>query len=255
MPLTGEYEPGTSAWSRKQVELYEATNGEEGSDLRGMPVIVLTSVGAKTGKLRKTALMRVERGGVYAVVASLGGAPKNPVWYYNLKKNPTSSCRIERPNATTPRARSRVTRRPSGGSARSRPGPTTRITRRRLSARSRCSCSNRWSRGRFLPSPRAAPPRPRSNRGCLVREPRRCERQVVRQQGIVIRRADPVGLPLDRIDERPILQLVRRVENGRRRKRGLLRASPHEEPVVEYLQRQGHSVGDCLEFDPVRRGK
>jgi deazaflavin-dependent oxidoreductase (nitroreductase family) len=88
MPLTGEYEPGTSAWSRKQVELYEATNGEEGSDLRGMPVIVLTSVGAKTGKLRKTALMRVERGGVYAVVASLGGAPKNPVWYYNLKKNP-----------------------------------------------------------------------------------------------------------------------------------------------------------------------
>jgi deazaflavin-dependent oxidoreductase (nitroreductase family) len=88
MPLTGEYEPGTSAWSRKQVELDEATNGEEGSDLRGMPVIVLTSVGAKTGKLRKTALMRVERGGVYAVVASLGGAPKNPVWYYNLKKNP-----------------------------------------------------------------------------------------------------------------------------------------------------------------------
>jgi deazaflavin-dependent oxidoreductase (nitroreductase family) len=88
MPLIGQYEPGTSAWSRAQVELYEATNGEKGGDLRGRPVIVLTSVGAKTGKLRKTALMRVEHESVYAVVASLGGAPKNPVWYYNLKANP-----------------------------------------------------------------------------------------------------------------------------------------------------------------------
>jgi F420H(2)-dependent quinone reductase len=88
MPLTGEYAPSTSAWARKQAELYEATNGEEGGDLRGRPVIVLTSVGAKTGKLRKTALMRVEHEGTYAVVASLGGAPKNPVWYHNLKKNP-----------------------------------------------------------------------------------------------------------------------------------------------------------------------
>ncbi len=88
MPLVGEYEPGTSAWSRKQTELYEATNGEKGADLRGKPVIVLTSVGAKTGKLRKVALMRVERDGVYAVVASLGGAPNNPAWYYNLKKHP-----------------------------------------------------------------------------------------------------------------------------------------------------------------------
>jgi len=87
MPLTGEYEPGTSAWSRAQTELYEATNGEQGGDLRGRPVIVLTSVGARTGKLRKTALMRVEHG-VYAVVASLGGAPKNPAWYSNLKKTP-----------------------------------------------------------------------------------------------------------------------------------------------------------------------
>jgi deazaflavin-dependent oxidoreductase (nitroreductase family) len=88
MPLTGEYEPSTSARSRTQIELYEATNGEEGGDLRGRPVIVLTSVGAKTGKLRKTPLMRVEHEGVYAVVASLGGAPKNPVWYYNLIENP-----------------------------------------------------------------------------------------------------------------------------------------------------------------------
>jgi deazaflavin-dependent oxidoreductase (nitroreductase family) len=88
MPLTGDYEPGTSAWSRKNVEDYEATNGEKGGDLRGRPVIVLTSVGAKTGKLRKTALMRVEHGGTYAVVASLGGAPMNPAWYHNLVKHP-----------------------------------------------------------------------------------------------------------------------------------------------------------------------
>jgi deazaflavin-dependent oxidoreductase (nitroreductase family) len=88
MPLTGEYEPSPSARAHTQVELYEATNGKEGAELRGRPVIVLTSVGAKTGKLRKTPLMRVEHDGVYAVVASLGGAPKHPVWYYNLKKNP-----------------------------------------------------------------------------------------------------------------------------------------------------------------------
>jgi F420H(2)-dependent quinone reductase len=88
VPLTGEYEPSTSAWSRRQAETYEATNGEKAADLRGRPIIVLTSVGAKTGKLRKTALMRVEHDGVYAVVASLGGAPKHPVWYHNLKANP-----------------------------------------------------------------------------------------------------------------------------------------------------------------------
>ncbi|HEX7668147.1 MAG TPA: nitroreductase family deazaflavin-dependent oxidoreductase [Polyangiaceae bacterium] len=88
MPLTGEYEPSKSAWARKQAELFEATNGEQAGDLRGRPIIVLTSVGAKTGKLRKTALMRVEHDGVYAVVASMGGAPKHPVWYYNLKQNP-----------------------------------------------------------------------------------------------------------------------------------------------------------------------
>ena len=76
MPLTGDYEPTTSRRSRKQIEQYEATDGRKGGDLRGKPVIVLTSVGAKTGKLRKTPLMRVEHDGSYAVVASLGGAPK-----------------------------------------------------------------------------------------------------------------------------------------------------------------------------------
>lgn len=88
MPLTGEYEPSPSAWSRDQVEKFEASNGQEANTMRGMPIIVLTSVGAKSGKLRKTPLMRVKHGDEYAVVASLGGAPQNPVWYYNLKKNP-----------------------------------------------------------------------------------------------------------------------------------------------------------------------
>lgn len=88
MPLHGEYAPSTSDWAREQAELYEASGGKEGTDLRGMPVIVLTSVGAKSGLLRKTALMRVEHEGVYAVVASLGGAPKHPVWYFNITKQP-----------------------------------------------------------------------------------------------------------------------------------------------------------------------
>ena len=88
MPLTGEYAPSTAAWARRQAERYESTGGAEAADLRGRPIIVLTSVGAKTGKLRKTALMRVEHDGLYAVVASMGGAPRHPVWYYNLKQNP-----------------------------------------------------------------------------------------------------------------------------------------------------------------------
>lgn len=88
MPLTGEYAPSTSPWARNQAELYEATNGAEGNLMQGKPVIVLTSVGARTGMLRKTALMRVEHDGVYAVVASKGGAPEHPVWYYNLTAHP-----------------------------------------------------------------------------------------------------------------------------------------------------------------------
>jgi deazaflavin-dependent oxidoreductase (nitroreductase family) len=88
MPLEGEYAPGTSAWARKQAESFEASNGEAAATLQGKPIIVMTSVGAKTGKLRKTALMRVEHDGRYAVVASRGGAARNPVWYHNLKKQP-----------------------------------------------------------------------------------------------------------------------------------------------------------------------
>ena len=88
MPLNGEYEPSPSERVRRQVELYEATNGTEGGTLNGKPVIVLTSQGAKSGKIRKIPLMRIEHNGVYAVVASYAGAPKNPFWYYNLVANP-----------------------------------------------------------------------------------------------------------------------------------------------------------------------
>ena len=88
MPLTGEYEPSAFDFSRNQVELYESSGGTEGTDNQGRPVIVLTTVGAKSGKIRKTPLMRVEHDGVYAVVASLGGAPKHPVWYFNVVSNP-----------------------------------------------------------------------------------------------------------------------------------------------------------------------
>jgi deazaflavin-dependent oxidoreductase (nitroreductase family) len=88
MPLTGEYLPSTSEWARTQAETYERTGGQEANTLRGKPVIVLTSVGAASGKLRKTALMRVEHEGRYAVVASKGGAPDNPAWYRNLVNHP-----------------------------------------------------------------------------------------------------------------------------------------------------------------------
>lgn len=88
MPLTGEYAPSTSDWAREQAERYEASGGAEANEIMGKPIVLLTSVGAKSGLLRKTPLMRVEHDGEYAVVGSLGGSPKNPVWVYNLRKNP-----------------------------------------------------------------------------------------------------------------------------------------------------------------------
>jgi F420H(2)-dependent quinone reductase len=90
MPLEGEYEPSPAAWVREQVELYESSGGKEGNTLMdtGMPVILLTTLGAKSGKIRKTPLMRVEHDGKYAIVASQGGAPKHPVWYFNVKSHP-----------------------------------------------------------------------------------------------------------------------------------------------------------------------
>lgn len=90
--IDGEYEPSPVAWVRRQVETYERTGGREANTLRntGLPIIVVTTRGRRTGKVRKFALMRVEHGGEYALVASMGGAPRNPAWYRNLKADPTA---------------------------------------------------------------------------------------------------------------------------------------------------------------------
>lgn len=90
--IQGEYAPSPWDWVRQQVETYERTGGREANTLRdtGLPIIIVTTVGAKSGNVRKTPLMRVEHDGQYALVASMGGAPKHPVWYFNLKANPDS---------------------------------------------------------------------------------------------------------------------------------------------------------------------
>ncbi|HTX63794.1 MAG TPA: nitroreductase family deazaflavin-dependent oxidoreductase [Acidimicrobiales bacterium] len=92
MPLTGEYEPSPSEWVRNQVAEYEASGGARANTLldTGLPVVVLTTRGAKSGKIRKFALMRVEHDGEYALVASKGGAPDNPQWYWNIKADPAA---------------------------------------------------------------------------------------------------------------------------------------------------------------------
>ena len=91
-PLEGEYEPSPWDWVREQVEEYEASGGTRATTLRdtGLPIIIVTTRGNKSGKLRKTALMRVEHDGEYALVASMGGAPTHPVWYHNLTADPTA---------------------------------------------------------------------------------------------------------------------------------------------------------------------
>ena len=90
MSLEGEYEPSSSQWVRDQVELYESSGGQRGNTLMdtGMPVVIVTMRGNKSGNVRKIPLMRVEHDGEYALVASKGGAPEHPVWYYNLKAHP-----------------------------------------------------------------------------------------------------------------------------------------------------------------------
>jgi deazaflavin-dependent oxidoreductase (nitroreductase family) len=90
MTLEGEYEPSPWQWVRDQVETYERTGGKEANTLMdtGMPIVIVTTRGNKSGKLRKTALMRVEHGGEYALIGSMGGAPKNPVWVYNVRADP-----------------------------------------------------------------------------------------------------------------------------------------------------------------------
>ena len=90
MPVGGEYEPSPSDWVREQVELYESSGGTKGTTLRntGLPVVVVTNRGAKSGKVHKTPVMRVEHGGRYLMVASKGGAPDNPLWVYSIRANP-----------------------------------------------------------------------------------------------------------------------------------------------------------------------
>ncbi len=90
MTLHGEYEPSSQQWVRDQVAEYEASGGTKANTLRGSkdPIVVITSVGAKSGKLRKNPVMRVEKDGVYAAIASKGGAPENPSWYANFVANP-----------------------------------------------------------------------------------------------------------------------------------------------------------------------
>jgi F420H(2)-dependent quinone reductase len=92
MPVEGEYAPSTQQWVRNQVETYERTGGREANTLldTGLPIIIVTTRGNKTGKVRKTPLMRVEHDGAYALVGSQGGAPKHPVWVRNLKADPTA---------------------------------------------------------------------------------------------------------------------------------------------------------------------
>jgi F420H(2)-dependent quinone reductase len=88
MPLSGKYEASPWDWVRKDADRIIESGNTAGSEMKGKPVILLTTIGAKTGKIRKTPLMRVEHDGQYAIVASLGGAPKHPVWYYNIKAHP-----------------------------------------------------------------------------------------------------------------------------------------------------------------------
>lgn len=88
MSVEGEYAPSTFDWVADQVSRYEASGGTEGTEIHGYPCVVLTTRGAKTGAVRKSPVIRVEDGGTYLAVASLGGAPNNPSWYHNLRANP-----------------------------------------------------------------------------------------------------------------------------------------------------------------------
>jgi F420H(2)-dependent quinone reductase len=90
MALSGEYDPSPSEWVREQVERYERSAGTEGNTLldTGMPIVIVTTRGNRSGKLRKTPLMRVEHAGEYALIGSMGGAPEHPVWVHNLRADP-----------------------------------------------------------------------------------------------------------------------------------------------------------------------
>jgi deazaflavin-dependent oxidoreductase (nitroreductase family) len=118
MPLIGEYEPSSNPRDRKQVEQYEATNGVEGGTLNGKPIIVLTFKGVKSGKIRKTPLVRIEQDGSYAVVASNAGAPSHPSWYYSIVANALVESRMARLSERCGPAKASGKKRTSGGSTR-----------------------------------------------------------------------------------------------------------------------------------------
>lgn len=105
--IEGEYEPSSARWVREQVDLYERTGGREGNTLMdtGMPVVILTTRGRKSGNVRKSAVMRVEHGGEYAVVGSLGGAPEHPAWVHNLRAAPEEVALQDGPEPFAARAR------------------------------------------------------------------------------------------------------------------------------------------------------
>src|SRR5438034_748649 len=126
MPLEGDYAPSPWDWVREQVEEYESSNGERGNTLRdtGLPVVIITTRGRKSGKIRKFALMRVEHEGEYALVASLGGAPDNPTWYGNLVADPPAPRACVRRAGARPRPdRTRAPPRRRRAVARSPPRP------------------------------------------------------------------------------------------------------------------------------------
>ena len=142
MPLVGDYEPSPWGPIADQVALYESSGGTEGLDLEGQPCIILTTRGNKSGKLRKTPLMRVEHDGTYAVVASMGGAPKHPVWYFNLLADAHVTLQ------DGPQVFDLVARQATGDEKAlwwggpTRSGRPMTATKRRRRGRSRCSCSN-----------------------------------------------------------------------------------------------------------------
>jgi deazaflavin-dependent oxidoreductase (nitroreductase family) len=96
MTLSGKYEPSAQEWVREQVETIESSGGTEGTTLKGVPVVVVTSIGARSGKLRKNPVMRVEHDGSYALIASKGGAPEHPEWYHNVISHPVVELQDER---------------------------------------------------------------------------------------------------------------------------------------------------------------
>ena len=186
MTLEGEYEPSPEKWVRDQVEEFEASNGQRGNILRGnpeWPIVVITSRGAKSGKLRKNPVMRVERDGKYVAIASQGRRPRRtPPGTTTSSPTPRSTSRTAPRSTPTPPASSRATSAPSGGTTPWRTGRRTASTRRRPTARSRSSCSNASDSGRHLGAgslverPCAVLPLLALHRVLVARRPRRTPR-------------------------------------------------------------------------------